>query len=132
MKKNHSWIRELGLVTVVSSLVLPMFLSGSMAASGDWYITHNWEYVPIEEECSTITVNGSNHIGGSFEWGSSGVSFQYTYDESKGWGEAPADYQSDYYVFDFYTEWNYPYSGLFIILPSLGSEYQYWCTTVET
>lgn len=136
MRKNHSWISELALVTVVSSLVLLMFPLGGMASPGDWVIYHNEEYVPKGGNCSQIASDGVNHIEGSFEWGSSGVDFQWTYG---GWSSqywfAPdpePTHLNGHYYFDFWTDWDYPYSGLFIILPSLSPSYAYYCTTVIT
>jgi len=131
MKLNCNRICELVIVTAVSSLLLLMVPSGSMAAQGDWGIYHNWEYVSNHGYCSIIATDGVNHVEGTFEWGSSGVSFQYTYGgwSSTHWYNAPADWQSGYYIFDFNTDWDYAYSGLFIILPTLGSQYAYWCTT---
>jgi hypothetical protein len=123
MKMDHSWIRELGLVTVVSSLVLLMFPSGSMAAVGDWDIYHNTENVPVGEECSIIATDGVNHVEGTFEWGY-GLSFNYSYDSSTWYDVAPPpSWSSGVYTFDFYTDWDLDYGQYFIIQPSTGPWY---------
>jgi hypothetical protein len=128
MRKNCSWISELALVTVVSSLVMLMFPLGSIASQGDWVIYHNEEYVPNGGTCHVIASDGVNHVEGTFEWGYSGVTFLYTYDPYTAWYSAPASYQSGYYVFDFDTDWDHEYGDQFRIRPSIGSQYDYYCT----
>ncbi len=119
MEKNHSWIRELGLVTVVSSLMLLMFPLGSMAAQGDWSINHNWEYVPNGETCYVLASDGVNYIDGTFEWGY-GQTFEYTYDRTETWIYVypQPSWSSGLYTFDFYTEWEPDYGEKFEIRPS--------------
>jgi len=133
MKMNQDRMRELALVTVVSSFLLLMFPSGSMAAQYDWSIYHNWEYVPNGGYCSIIATDGVNHVEGTFEWvpgGNPGITFQYTYDAFITWYSAPATWSSPYYVFNFNTNWQHYYGLKFIIRPSTGLDYQ--CDLPET
>ena len=129
MRKNYSWISELALVTVVSSLVLLMSPLGSVASPGDWSIKHNWEWVPNGQMCHVLASDGVNYVNGTFEWNTSGLGFNHTYDESSGvWFDAQPAYQSGYYYFDFWTAWDDPYGEKFIIRsPTLGAQHEYWC-----
>jgi hypothetical protein len=123
MKMNYNRIRELAIVTAVSSLLLLMVPSGSMAAQGDWSIEHNWEYVPNGGECHILATDGVNHVEGTFEWGY-GLTFQYSYDSTNRYNVVPApSWYSGYYYFDFDTGWHIPYGDYFTIYPSTGPTY---------
>ena len=132
MRTNYVRMHEIGLAIGVSSLVLLVFTPGSMGDQGDWNIWHNWENVAVGGYCSIIAGSGVNYVEGTFEWVSGddpGITFVYTYDPDEEWFEAPAAWSSPNYVFDFSTDWPYDYSGIFKILPSVGDDYEYWCTT---
>lgn len=128
MRRNYSWMSELGLVTVVSSLVMLMSPLGSVGTQGDWAITHNWESVDKGDWCHVIASDGVNHVEGTFKWGY-GRYFTYSYDLSTWLDVDPQpSWSSDTYTFDFDTDWNDDYGLQFRIHPSnLSSTYDYYC-----
>lgn len=126
---------ELAIALVVSAFVLSMTSPGSMAGKNDWDIAHNEESVPNGGDCHIFTWSGTNHVEGTFEWEvgpDPDISFEYTYDDIH-YLDAPADWYSPFYVFDFWTSWNtalYPYGDYFRIVPDHPNATVYYCNIV--
>lgn len=126
---------ELATALVISAFVLSMMSPGSMAAKNDWNIAHNEERVANGGDCHIFTWNGVNHVEGTFEWDAGpdpDITFEYTYNNNHT-EIAPADWDSPFYMFDFWTLWNvglYPYGDYFRIIPSNPNATAYYCNIV--
>lgn len=123
---------EFAIALVISAFMLSTISPRSMAAKNDWHIAHNEESVPNGGDCHIFTLSGTNHVEGTFEWdpGSDpGITFEYTYDDSH-YFDAPASWNSPYYVFDFWTDWQYLYGDYFRIIPDNPNAIAYYCNIV--
>lgn len=111
--------------TLLCAIVM---LAPAALAYGEWHLQINGENAYSGSDCPTM--NGADYIWGTFHWASSGLSFEYTYDNSH-WYAAYSEWWGQYevYYFGFTTDWpqNYNWGDRFIISAHSSGVPDFYC-----